>query len=393
MLMGKMVENRSLVEMRPGGLFCPAGDFYIDPWHRVERAVVTHAHTDHARPGHGSYLLAKEGLPVFRLRLGAKACFHPLAYGEAVKQRDVTVSLHPAGHMLGSAQVRIEHRGEVCVVSGDYKLQVESTCTPFEPVRCHHFITESTFGLPVYLWPPQEKVAASMNAWWRQNQEQGRTSILYGYAVGKAQRIIAALDPGLGDIYTHGAVENGVAAYREAGVKLPLTQPLGKLSKHRDVRRAMVVAVPGVHGSGWMKRFSSFSTAMVSGWMLLRGPKRNMAVDRGFPLSDHADWPGLMQAIEATGAETVWVTHGNCETVAKYLREMKGLNALALQTRFVGESPKSSDEEVSSEESSELGGHFNDGNEENVPESSGEAADQGNPSIDGLEDEIDTARL
>ena len=331
-----------LIEMRPGGLYCPLGQFYIDPWHRVEKAVVTHAHSDHARPGHGGYLAALEGLPVFRLRLGKSASITAIPYGEKIKQGSVTVSLHPAGHMLGSAQVRIEHQGQVCVVSGDYKLEADSTCRHFEPVKCHHFVTESTFGLPIYVWPNTQHTAAAMNAWWRFNQSQERTTIYYGYAVGKAQRILAALDPSIGEIYTHGAVENGVAAYREAGVALPPTQSIAALSKHRDLRKAAVVAVPGAHGSGWMKRFSSSSTAMVSGWMLLRGPRRNMAVDRGFAMSDHADWPGLMNAIEATEAEQIWVTHGNCETVARYLRA-KGKNAIALASRFVGESTSTSD--------------------------------------------------
>lgn len=326
-----------LIEPHSAGLYCPAGDFFIDPWRKVDKAIVTHAHSDHARPGSAQYVVAAAGIPLFRSRLGRDARLHGLAYGEPLQVNGVRVSLHPAGHMLGAAQVRLESRGQVCVVSGDYKLDPDPTCPTFEPVRCHHFVSESTFALPVYRWPPVAEIQADLNAWWRYNQSQGRVSILYGYALGKAQRLIALLDPALGPIYTSGTVDLGVAVYREAGVQLPPTTPLAKESKHRDLKQAMVIAVPGTHGGNWMKRFPQSATAMASGWMLLRGPRRNLSMDRGFPLSDHADWPGLLTAIQATGAERVWITHGYKEVLARYLGD-QGLNASVLETQFVGES-------------------------------------------------------
>src|SRR5262245_24965193 len=193
----------NLLQLTEAGLYCPEGDFYIDPWQPVERAVITHAHSDHARPGSKKYLTTVEGEAVLRLRVdyadpadptAVRPQIRTLTYGQALDLNGVRLSLHPAGHLLGSAQVRVEQRGEVWVVSGDYKTEVDTTCTPFELVRCHTFITESTFGLPIYRWRPQQEIFAEINSWWRANQDLERTSILYAYALGKAQRILAGLD-------------------------------------------------------------------------------------------------------------------------------------------------------------------------------------------------------
>lgn len=333
-----------LLAVTDRGLYCPRGDFHVDPWRPVERAVVTHAHADHACRGCGHYLASGEGREVLRARMGQAADVAALDWGEPVTRNGVRVSLHPAGHILGSAQVRLESGGLVAVVSGDYKTEPDPTCRPFEPVRCHLFLTESTFGLPIYRWPSQAEVFEGVNAWWRSNRESGRASLLYGYALGKAQRLLAGLDPELGPIATHGAVEPLIRAYRASGVSLPETTPIGTLGKGTDWGRFLVLAPPSAHGSPWMRRFGPVSTAFASGWMLIRGTRRRKAVDRGFVLSDHADWPGLLGAIEATGAEQVWVTHGYAAVVARYLRE-RGLDARPLATRYIGEGVESEPED------------------------------------------------
>jgi putative mRNA 3-end processing factor len=259
-----------------------------------------------------------------------------VAYGEAVRLNGITISLHPAGHILGSSQVRIVHRGEVWVVSGDYKTDPDPTCTPFEPVRCHTFITESTFGLPIYRWPLQAEVFSDINHWWRTNAANGKTSMLYGYTLGKAQRLIAGLDPSIGPILTHGAVERMTTAYREAGVVLPATRYAETAERRVNTKGAIVIAPPYASASSWARRFGPQSSGFASGWMLVRGARRRRSLDRGFPLSDHVDWPSLLAAIQATGASEIWVTHGFTGPMVRWLTE-QGLDARAVQTRFEGE--------------------------------------------------------
>jgi len=337
--------SSDLVISRPEGLYCPAGDFHIDPWRPVARAVITHAHADHARRGHGAYLTSAASAGVLRARLG-EISLQPLAYGEAVFINGVRVSLHPAGHVLGSAQVRVEHGGQVWVASGDYFVSgaavsgafgpaddTNATCAPFEPVRCHCFITESTFGLPIYRWRPQAEVLDEVNAWWRGNAEAGRASLLMAYSFGKAQRLIAGVDASIGPIVVHGAVEPLNRAYREAGVALPATFTLETLPEPALLRRALVIAPPAVHGSAWVRRLGDYGDAFASGWMQLRGARRRQGVDRGFVLSDHADWPGLQRAIVATGAERVIVTHGYEAVMVRWLQQ-QGLRAGSFRTEF-----------------------------------------------------------
>ena len=322
-----------MVVARKEGLYCVPGEFYIDPWRPVDRAVITHAHADHARVGHGSYLATEVGARVLRARLG-EISLDTLAYGETVVHNGVTVSLHPAGHVLGSAQVRMEYKGEVWVASGDYKVEADATCAPFEPVRCDTFITESTFGLPIYRWQPQAEVYAEINDWWRANAEDGRASVLYCYSFGKAQRILSGLDPSIGPIFCHGAAEPLNRAYRESGVDLPetllVTEATGGKAAFRD---ALILAPPSAGGSSWIRRFGDYSDAFASGWMQLRGARRRRAVDRGFILSDHADWPGLMSAIAATEASRVIVTHGQVGVMVRWLQQ-NGLEAGAFNTEY-----------------------------------------------------------
>jgi putative mRNA 3-end processing factor len=325
-----------LLTLTGRGLYCEAGDFYVDPWEPVDRAVITHAHGDHATWGSRAYLTSDAGVGVLRARMGPDAGITGVPYGDTVPLNGVTVSLHPAGHILGSAQVRIVHRGEVWVVSGDYKTDSDPTCTPFEPVRCHTFITESTFGLPIYRWPAQLSVFDEINLWWGANASVGKTSMLYGYTLGKSQRLIAGLDPSIGPILTHGAVERMTAAYRAAGIPLPPTQYAGTAASRVEWKGAIVIAPPHASGSSWTRRFGAQSTGFASGWMLVRGARRRRALDRGFPLSDHVDWPSLLATIEATGAAEIWVTHGFTAPVVRWLTE-RGLDARAVQTRFEGE--------------------------------------------------------
>jgi putative mRNA 3-end processing factor len=332
-----MRENDDLIVLRPEGLYCPAGDFHIDPWRPVERAVLTHAHADHARAGHAHYLATRVSEGVLRARLGAGIALQTVDYGEVLDINGVRVSLHPAGHVLGSAQVRVEHRGRVWVASGDYFVSsidgdTNATCAPFEPVRCDCFITESTFGLPVYRWRAQAQVLAEINDWWRGNAEAGRASLLLGYSFGKAQRLLAGLDASIGPIVAHDAVEALNDAYRAAGVALPATHCIDDMPR-AGLKRAIAVAPPAVQGSAWARRLGEHSDAFASGWMQLRGARRRQGVDRGFVLSDHADWPGLQRAIRATGAERVIVTHGYEAVMVRWLGD-QGLQAGSFETAY-----------------------------------------------------------
>ena len=322
-----------LIVPRPEGLYCPPGGFYIDHWRAVERAVITHGHSDHARSGSGRYLTAAPGARILQQRLGASLPLETLNYGEIIKHHGVTLSLHPAGHVLGSAQVRLEYRGQVWVASGDYKLEDDGTCAPFEPVTCHTFITESTFGLPIYRWAPQAELVTDINAWWQKNAAEGRTSVLFCYAFGKAQRVLSGLEPEIGPILTHGAVEPLNQIYRDAGVPLPATHDVRGLTDTSQLCRSIVIAPPSAQGTPWIKRFGDYADGFASGWMQLRGARRRRGVDRGFVMSDHADWPGLQKAVAATQAERVLVTHGQIHVMVRWLREL-GLDAQALATEY-----------------------------------------------------------
>ena len=327
-------EEDLLVVARPKGLYCPPGDFYIDPWRPVARAVITHAHSDHARAGHGHYLSHTDSAGTLRARLGRDIALQTLPYGEAIEHHGVRVSLHPAGHVLGSAQVRLAHGGRVWVASGDYKTEPDGTCPPFEPVPCDTFITESTFGLPVYRWPTQPVLFAQIDAWWRANAEAGRASVLFCYAFGKAQRILHGVDASIGPIVVHGAVEPLNAVYRAAGVSLPPTLRADDEGVDAALlKRSLVLAPPSAQGSPWMRRFGNYADAFASGWMQLRGTRRRRGVDRGFVMSDHADWPGLQQAIAGTGAERVFVTHGSVQVMVRWLSE-NGLDAQGFKTEY-----------------------------------------------------------
>lgn len=327
-----------MVVVRKEGLYCVPGDFYIDPWRPVARAVITHAHADHARMGHAHYLAAAPGAGILRARLGADINLQALDYEQSITHNGVRLSLHPAGHVLGSAQLRMEWQGCIWVASGDYKLEADGTCTAFAPVRCHTFITESTFGMPIYRWQPQAEIFEDINRWWRANAAEGRASVLFCYSFGKAQRILHGIDPAIGPIVCHGAVEPLNRLYREAGVFLPPTATVGeaeatKRGKSNAYAGSLIIAPPSAAGSPWMRRFGDYSDAFASGWMRLRGTRRRRGVDRGFVLSDHADWPALQEAIAASRAERVIVTHGQVATMVRWLRQ-NGLDARAFTTEY-----------------------------------------------------------
>jgi len=326
-----------LLVLTDHGLYCPAGGFYIDPWKPVDQAVITHAHADHARPGSRRYVCAESGKAVLAQRVQKDAVIDTLAFGEPRQLGDVLISLHPAGHLLGSAQIRIEHRGHVTVFTGDYKTDADASCEAFELVPCDTFITESTFGLPIYRWPPPEVVFEEINTWWRHNQRQGRNALIIAYALGKAQRVLAGVDRSIGPILVHGSVTKFVEVYRDAGIDLPEVIHATKETIRQHKGRALIVAPGSVIGSPWARRLNPVSAAMASGWMRVRGRRRNHALDRGFVLSDHADWPALMDTIQQTGAARVGVTHGYTEPVVRLLRD-RGVAAFALATRYTGES-------------------------------------------------------
>lgn len=319
------------------GIYCAQANVYIDPWKPVAKAIITHAHSDHARWGMGSYLAHELAVPVLKLRLGSDIRVQGLCYGEKMIINGVQISLHPAGHIWGSAQVRLEYKGEVWVVSGDYKLQDDSISTPFEALRCHSFITESTFGLPVYHFPAPALVHADINEWWRSNNAEGKNSVLLAYALGKAQRVIAQLDPAIGTIYTHGAVDNINKLYEQHAGSLPDTVRIDSSIDRKAIKGAMIVAPPSAAGTPWMHSLRPYRWGICSGWMQLRGTRRRRGADRGFILSDHADWEQLNTAVTNTGAENIYVTHGYKSVYARWLQTEYGLNATEVDTLYTGE--------------------------------------------------------
>ena len=319
------------------GLYCPPGGFHIDPGLPVERAVITHAHGDHAHPGSASYLCAAEGERVLRRRL-PDVSIQTVSYGQRLRIGEVDVSFHPAGHVLGSAQVRIEHRGEVWVASGDYKRANDPTCAAFEPLRCHTFITEATFALPVYCWDPAETVVNEILDWWRTNRAEDRPSVLFCYVLGKAQRILAELH-GLADgpIHLHGAMWAMTQTYRESGIAMAPAERVTEEMRGKALAGSLVLAPLSARGTPWMRRLPRASDAFASGLMRVRGVRRQRAFERGFTLSDHADWGALLSTINETGASRVLVTHGWSEALARYLAETRRLQTGTLKTAYEGE--------------------------------------------------------
>ena len=317
------------------GIYCPAGDFYIDPWRPVDRALITHGHADHARSGHRRYLATDLAGPVMQHRLGTIS-LDSIKYGQTRRIGDANVTFYPAGHVPGSAQIKVDVAGEVWVVSGDYKTENDGLSDPFEPVACHSFITECTFGLPVFDWQPQATVMAQINHWWANNAAAGRTSVLGAYALGKAQRLLVHLNPDIGPILTHAAIAKTNEILQEQSILSHKSKQLTAKTDVKNLPGALVLAPPSALGSAWVRRFGPVSEAVVSGWMRLRGVRRRRNAERGFILSDHADWKGLLHAVRATGAENIYTTHGYTDVFSRYLNEI-GYRAETVTTQFTGE--------------------------------------------------------
>lgn len=325
-----------LLQFTDKGIFCEQAGVYLDPWKPVDKALISHGHSDHAYFGHKQYLTSTVAKPVIKHRLYLQDNIQSVDYGEAITINGVSFSFHPAGHIPGSSQIRVEYKGEVWVFSGDYKLEHDQISTPFEPIKCHAFITESTFGLPIYKWKPQHEVFADVNEWWRKNQSEGKTSVIAGYTLGKAQRILANVDSSIGKIFTHGAVDSINNVLRAQRLELPDAPRISDQIKKEDIKGSLIVCPPSAVGSSWMRRFLPYSLGVASGWMKLRGTRRRRGADRGFVLSDHADWNDLNKAILATGCERVFVTHGYTEIFAQWLRQ-RGLDAKEVKTKYEGE--------------------------------------------------------
>ncbi|MEY1554871.1 ligase-associated DNA damage response exonuclease [Yoonia sp. R2331] len=320
----------------PRGIYCPAGDFHIDPWRPVDRALITHGHADHSRPGMGTYLATHAAAPVMQHRLGPDARIETLDFGATRQIGGATVSYHPAGHVPGSAQIKVTVKGQSWVVSGDYKTVADGLSEPFEPVACHAFITECTFGLPVFSWTPKDVLTRQINDWWATNAAAGRFSLLGAYALGKAQRLLTTVNADIGPILTHGAIENTNAILRAQGITLPDTIRVTPDINVKKYPGALVLATPGAMAQPWARQFGVAATAFASGWMALRGVRRRRAMDRGFVVSDHADWDGLNTAIRATGAEKIFVTHGYTGPFRQWLTE-QGYDAHVVSTEYTGD--------------------------------------------------------
>jgi putative mRNA 3-end processing factor len=327
--------HMSLIRFTEKGLYCEQADVFIDPWRPVDRALITHAHADHSRPGMKHYLAHHLSLPVMKYRLGEIQA-EGVEYGEVITINGVEISFHPAGHTPGSAQIKLAYKGEAWVISGDYKIETDGVSTPFEPVKCSHFVTESTFGLPVYSWQSQNEVAKKINHWWQANQEKGLCSVLLGYSFGKAQRLIHMIDPSIGKIYLHGAIANTNEVLAAVGFEFHDAERVTPETPKTAFKGSLVIAPPSALGSAWMKKMNPYSVATASGWMALRGARRRRNLDAGFVLSDHADWDGLNTAVKSTGAENIFVTHGYSNIFSKWLED-QGLNAQVVETEFEGE--------------------------------------------------------
>lgn len=325
-----------LITFNQNGIYCERADIYIDPWKPVKKALITHGHSDHARYGSESYLCTTSAKPVIQYRLGNLAKIDSIDYGIPVTINGVTFSFHPAGHIVGSAQIRAEYKGEVWVASGDYKVASDGLCEAFEAVPCQHFITESTFGLPVFDWQPQAQTMEEINEWWRSNASEGKVSVIAAYALGKAQRIINNVDHSIGKIMTHGAIEYTNAVLRHQGVKLHKTTKVENSMAFNAFQGNLIIAPPSALRSTWIKKFKNYADAVASGWASVRGTRRRSATDRGFVLSDHADWKGLNTAVKETGADHIYVTHGYKDIYSKYLRS-QGYDAQVVETDYQGD--------------------------------------------------------
>ena len=325
----------SLIKFTNKGIYCEQGGFYIDPWQPVDLAVTTHGHADHVKWGNKAYLCHELTRPILQQRLGADLVIETLPYNKQIDINGVKLSMFPAGHVIGSAQIRLEYKGEICVVSGDYKVEFDGISTPFEPVKCHTFVSESTFGLPIYKWQPQDIIFNQIQSWVSDNRDKGKTSVLVAYSLGKAQRLIKNLADYC-EIYVHNSIANLNEGFLKAGVELPETIRITPELKKEVLQQGIVIVPPAMAEGKWIKTLQQAATGVCSGWMQVRAGRRWRSADAGFALSDHADWPGLLSAIKATEAEKVFVTHGFTATFSKYLNEI-GIASEEVKTQYGNE--------------------------------------------------------
>ena len=309
-----------LLKLTRQGIYCPQADLYIDPVGKTQKAVITHAHSDHARRGSENYLAHPITSQLMKHRLGSKINVQSLSYGSVVNINGIKISLYPSGHVPGSAQVKLEGCGEIAVVSGDYKTENDGLSASFEPVRCNVFVTESTFALPIYKWEPQEVIYKRINDWWLRNKTAGIVSVVCGYSIGKAQRMIKHLDTSIGKIYTHSVIEDVNEILRNCKMSLPKTHRLNENTSYKELLGNIVIAPPSFTGSGWLNGIGKYSVGYASGWLKTRKAWGRQSIDIGFPLSDHADWDGLNKSVKDTGAEVVYATHGFTNQFVKFLR-------------------------------------------------------------------------
>lgn len=321
-----------LIEFTNKGIYCIPGKFYLDPWRPVELAVISHGHGDHAKWGMKKYLCHDFTKPILQHRISPDIEVQSLPYGEQISINGVKLSFHPAGHIVGSAQIRLEYKGYVSVFSGDYKVQDDGLSTPFEIVRCNEFVTESTFGLPIYNWLEPEQYAEQMKNWHLMNKEQGKTSVFIGYSLGKAQRIMKAVE-GCGKIFVHNSVAKINEAIESSGIQLPEYEPVYFNEDLKKINNEIVIVPPALLDSNMIRKIPNRATGLCSGWMQVRGSRRWRSADAGFAISDHADWTGLLDTVKATGAEKVHVTHGQTAVFSKYLNEL-GIEAYEVKTHY-----------------------------------------------------------
>lgn len=311
-----------LVAWTEKGLYCASGDFYIDPHRSVETAVITHAHSDHARRGSKHYICSMSSVELLKCRLGQKISVQGVPFQQQVQLGEVRVSLHPAGHILGSAQVRIEYDGVVWVVSGDYKRESDPSCERFEVVPCDTFITEATFGTPKYVWDKNTSHGLEIIKWWKKNAAEGINSLLFGYSLGKAQRILAELFS-LVDrpVLIDDSIAKLTECYRKEGYKLAPTLELSHLCVGRSLNGELLLAPPSILSTEWTRPLSEFKTAFASGWMQSSSYAHGTAYDHGFVISDHADWDDLNLTIDQTGATKIFVLHRGKGALVRHLRK------------------------------------------------------------------------
>lgn len=339
--------KKPLLAFNDKGIYCAEADVYLDPWKPVEKAIISHGHADHSRYGHKKYITHHSNVPIIKHRLGDISVTGK-EWDETFTINGVKFSLYPAGHIIGSSQIRVEYKGEIWVFTGDYKTEDDGVAVPYEPVKCHTFITECTFGLPAFKWTPQKQVFDDINNWWAQNRTDGQTSVLFGYSLGKAQRLLKHLDPSIGRIYTHGAIENMTEVLRPQ-IDFHDTIRVTRDTKKEELKGNIVLAPGSAHGSTWIRKMVPYVTGSASGWMTFRGARRRRAIDKGFVLSDHCDWQGLLSSIKETGCEKVICTHGYTDIFSKFLRE-QGYDARTEETQYENEDGQlESDKEKDSE--------------------------------------------